>query len=386
MKRVSQNIYKVILAFMVLWGARAWFLWWIDYNASTRLVVYLTILVITILYKFSNKIKLSINNRTIFGFVCLFVGILCTGKNINGMTEACIQYIPFMVLISDKRNNGAYLSFITRLLSIIILAGIIPFLLYLIGVDILPSFAIRYGEDIRSYVFENHFLFLINSFHVVDIPRFQSIFLEPGYLGTLVSFMLFLNHYDFKNKWNIPLVIGLVLSMSLAAYLSFFIGYILYLRESNKSYLRILLWGGLVFISILVAPLINNGDNIYNQRIVSRLEIDEEKGITGNNRFHGDTDFLFERAISDGTILWGLDKNTFKNADISGAGYKIYMLQNGLISYVFMMLFYFMLASGAKNKRHMLNASIILFLIFLQATTPGSYRWLVPFALSLRYS
>lgn len=382
MNRLIYILYQITLTLMVFWGARAWFTWSWDYDSMTRLCIYGAFVLVSIIYKINNKINLVFNKDIALAFIFLALSIFVKGKNIYGLLESFLQFLPLIFILSDNENKAKHIDFISKVLGFVIIIGAIPYLLQNAGFISLMGVPSFYGDGSHdSYFFTNYFLFLQ---HFSETFRFRSIFLEPGYLGTLSAFILYLNNYDFKKWQNCFILIGLLLSFSLAGYIAFAIGYLFHLRIENKS-----IRGPIVFIILLIgvmniAPLINNGNNYVNELIVQRLQFDEELGIVGNDRFHGDTDYLFEQAFTNGTFMFGLPNNIFDNSDITGAGYKIYILRYGLFSFVCAILFYIVLASSASNRKECMYASILLVFIFLQSATPEMYRWLIPFCLFCR--
>lgn len=382
------HFYQVFLTIMVMWGAKAWFTWFLDYNSMITLGSYIVFFLITILYCYKLRIKFLFGKNVYFSFFILLLAFILMGNNFFGIIQNILRFVPVLLVLGDFRNKKQHLEFISNVLAYVIILGLGFHFLRIFGFDLIPSIPIVYGNGLtlESYIFNNYYFYIINTFNVEESVRFQSVFLEPGYLGTLVSFLLFLNKYDFKKRYNIVLLIGLFFSLSLAAYVIFGVGYLCKLFEEKRR-----ICGPILFICFLwgiyiVAPMINNGDNYVNTMIVERLQYDKEKGITGNNRFHGDTDLIYERVISSSDVFFGIDKQIYSTSDISGAGYKLFIIRNGIIPYILLLLFYISLAFGAENKKHCLFACILLFLISIQATTLETYRWMIPFVLGLSYT
>src|SRR5690606_28258663 len=66
-------------------------------------------------------------------------------------------------------------------------------------------------------ILENYILFIQVQHEFV--VRFYSIFDEPGTLGTLSAFVLYGNRYMFRRKENLIILIGGILTFSLAFYI-----------------------------------------------------------------------------------------------------------------------------------------------------------------------
>ena len=372
---------------MVMWGAKAWFTWIFDYVSNLTIAAYVFFTVVALIYQFQFKIKLSNHPKQLLAFALLFLTFIIMGRNIFGISQDLLQYFPVFILLCDEENKEKHLTFISKTISYIIIIGLVLNLVRLMGMSFFEGIPIIYGTELGdySYQFINYFFYLVNSYLGEDAIRFQSVFLEPGYLGTLVAFLLFLNNYEFKKVHNIFLILGLVFSFSLAGYLVFATGYLLRLREIKKSIIKPVVFIALLYSVMLIAPVVNGGHNYVNELIVERLQYDEDKFIIGNDRFHGDTDEVYESLFTNGGFLFGIGGDRFKRFDISGAGYKIFIIQHGIVPYILFMLFYIILAGTAKNKKHALFACVLLFLISLQSTTLQTYRWIIPFVLMLQY-
>ena len=93
------------------------------------------------------------------------------------------------------------------------------FFLYILGFS-LPNANLVFKDGF--YSFTNYFLFLVEDHSLYNIiPRFQSIFLEPTYLGSTTALLLMTQRGKWKRWYNISLIIGLLISFSLAGYVYF---------------------------------------------------------------------------------------------------------------------------------------------------------------------
>lgn len=58
----------------------------------------------------------------------------------------------------------------------------------------------------------------------------------------------------------------------------------------------------------------NGGRNVLNEKILSRLQYDEDKGISGNNRTSHLADAYFEQYTNNGQILFGVGNQTIRKS------------------------------------------------------------------------
>ena len=380
-KSISAFIFKGVLLFLVFWGAHAWFTWGLDFlSFGAQTVLRISIAAAAFIYSIKNGIVLRLNSRLIFGIICYFVAINIPFKSVGEVLAQFILFVPILVLICDKKNADANLIFLAKGLSIVFIPGFVLYLMRLIGHLNVIGYPIEYGNiNVNyTYTFMNYGFMLVRLWEAEDI-RFTSVFLEPGYLGSLVSFMLYAGNYNFKKWYNIVLLVCLILSFSLAGYLVSFIGYTLFLMSAKKNIKKILGFGIITWFALLGAQFYNDGDNMMNELIISRLQYDKEKGLTGNDRSSQASDNIFSRVVSSGNILFG-DPSV---KDMTGAGYKVFIVNKGLIPALLFFIFYFSIAYNRKKHGYAKFFVLLIVLTFLQAAYPASYSWIVPFLLGI---
>jgi len=172
---------------------------------------------VSVLYFIIYKPKLKLNNNrlVVIFFYLLFV-VYASNLNI-------VKAIPVIIFFccSEETIEDIFTS-ITRWFSWILIPSLLLFVLLLFQ-DITPPLgyisydAILDGKEIETAYSEyaNYLLLIKGVFY--DI-RFNSIFLEPGHLGMISSFMLFANGYNFKKKECWVILFAIILSLSLAGY------------------------------------------------------------------------------------------------------------------------------------------------------------------------
>ena len=149
--------------------------------------------------------------------------------------------------------------------------------LYLVGYSIYFNFLchIIFHKQILFYSHEVYYLFLVNqTSDIISIPRFAGMFLEPGHLGTMCCFLLHIGGYKLSKIGNIVLLLGIIFSLSLAAYGLLFGGFCLHLLFTNKK-------GGLYICTFLlfvvgiwgISNNYNQGYNYLNQKIFSSFSL-----------------------------------------------------------------------------------------------------------------
>jgi hypothetical protein len=220
----------------------------------------------------------------------------------------------------------------------------------------LPYTIIEWPYDNSSYFpFINYRLLLVPSKFYI-FYRFQSIFTEPGHLGMVSSFLLYVNKYKIKKPDVCIILIGLLLTFSLAGYLLLFLGYCFYQIITFRKVLRkiiILIIVSVVLGCVGVYMYLNYPDHPITKLIISRLEYDEEKGIAGNNREVVSFDNYYSRNfIGSLDMIWGMSEKKFseKVPGAVGVSYKGYFMYYGFFGILSLLLFYLSLVFSGKSR------------------------------------
>lgn len=300
----------------------------------------------------------------------------------NSLTFAVLSFFSYLpagflfILPTDQKRFC--LNFITKWYAILLSISIAVYLVTLV-VNV-PPFSIFIQPENDFYPHFKNYIFYIDGQWSFPLKRFNAMFLEPGHQAMISALLLFANKYNLKNnKYLYILVVAIAISFSLAGWVITLIGLLLLKLKSIKS---ILILTGIVFITYVIATNYNDGNNLVNELIIERLQFDESKGIAGNNRFAGNTDNAYRDSWKTGEIIKGVgNQNSSRN--IIGAGYKIFLLRNGLISAIFTLCIYFCLIGKQANKLYAMSFIFLLALTFLQRSYPTWFSWLLPFVLGV---
>ena len=337
-------------------------------------IIMATVILMMILMTFL-PIKINLNLQTGIIMVIL-IGLACWSITINGPVYGIVTFLQFFLVLILIQLPYVYLKdllyFTIKWFAILLIPSL---MLYwaLIFID-LPSF----GTFVHPvYVPFNNYIFYIKSTWDNGIfPRFNAFMLEPGHLALLSTFLTIATRYRYKeNKWLIILGISTLFSFSLAGYLLYTIGWLLLKINSVGKALVI---STLIVAAVIGAIGFGGGDNAVNKLIIERLERDEHAGIKGNNRFTDSTDFIYKQAVEKGTAWIGV-QNTTNMENVKGAGYKIYVIKNGFIGIILVLLFYISVIPSYPDYRYTLSYLIVLILCFIQRSAPEVYPWIFPY-------
>ena len=209
------------------------------------------------------------------------------------------------------------------------------------------------------------------------IPRFSSVFLEPGHLGTATIMLLLSQMGQWKRWYNIVLWTTTLMTFSLAAYV--FALALLILNswvQRRKIFAKILL-AITVVVSIGVGSFFyNDGDNMVYNLIVMRLEIDEKSGeMVGNNRVTESFKREYESFLTSSDIWIGRE---MPKGDFGNSGYRVFIYENGLIALFLVTVLYLLTYRFAIDQRAILATFAIVILAFIVRGYPLWYSNFIP--------
>ncbi len=251
---------------------------WVTENDVLRLAVYkLCALVLPLSFLIFRMYSTSLNRLILSGLIiCIYVLLYLLYS-----APVALNFGGLILLISFINLKLEYYFFLFKtsvsLFSIIFLIGIILYIAYVFGfvhatdtINSIHPLKIENGISFKSV----YGLLIMTSANSSDMYRFQSIFDEPGVVGTISGLILLtLNEDDSKWKKLIMVISGL-LSLSTTFFVFFIMRYMVNL-SLKKATLSLISFSISVLIVISSLP-----DNIIN----SLQPIIDYKLSSGNNR------------------------------------------------------------------------------------------------------
>ena len=294
-------------------------------------------------------------------FVILsFYQMFIRGKNINAYIVNIFNIVVFFFIFKVKLEElRRFCDLLAKCLGGFMVVSMSLFLLYILGFP-LPSLNVSY---IDMYSFTNYYFFLIDDRALFTIiPRFQSIFVEPGHLGTMTSLILFTQVGKWKRWYNISLLTATLISFSLAAYGILVAVIFLGLWIRGKHIFRKALYAVVVLSTITTGSFYyNNGDNLLHDLIMLRLEI-EDGEMAGDNRVTDSFKADYESLLQSSDVLTGRDRNA---EEFGNSGYRVFIYDYGLIGLVLLFLFYVVAMYHPHRAKELLSVLIIATLNFI---------------------
>lgn len=316
-------------------------------------------------------------SKVTLAIVYLFVWILTRDFDEDPLK---IRYTLPIILVILLRNEyyGKLIISISKMFAVILIPAI--FLHLLISFIPVPSLGLFSTPLYGSYA---NYIFNIHSLDSYS-ERFNACFCEPGHLGMIMSFLLYVNKYQVKKWYVIVCLVSLLLSLSLAGYVLLILGYLFYLLSGNFAMrsVKYLCWAAFVFIiAYYISINYNGGHNYVNEKIVERLEYDKDQGIKGNNRVTLATDTFFESSDLSDFIVGIRSGKIMQDWELSGSGYKIFIMEYGIISLALVFLLYLYITKRSpKSTRKCCYGLLLLYCAaFMQRSYPFWAAWLIPF-------
>ncbi len=366
----------ILLAY--LGSLSPWFLWPI---AKVYIIICTLLLGTAIFLDNISKSKIFAKKDwlvpSIIAFILLIFQRIVNKGNIIGFTEAMLN--SFVIFCLFKLSTEFLIKSINT--TCMIMGGFLilsmgAFLLYFLG---LPFPSAEVNREDLLYDFDNFYLFMLGRGNdLIILPRFQSVFLEPGHLGTATSLLLFTQIGSWKKWYNLSLLTATILSFSLAAYVLLIIIAIMGAWTRHKKIVAKLCGIVIILATIAVSSLFyNKGENLINELILSRLEVDSDGKLVGDNRVTGAFESVYDNYITSSDIWFGKDYS-IEEFGFGNAGYRVFIYDYGLICLLLVIFLYLTMAFNPNNKRAWIAMLIVATAGFWVRATPVSFYFMIP--------
>jgi len=348
-----------VAVLIAVFSLEPWFVWSLFY---LKVVFICLFILLRCVYT-----KLHVHTSFIFVlYICFIMWIYLYGYHATSIVSMFANFVnkflPLCLVITFSRlEKKIFIRFLTNVFSVIVLCSLICFTIWFLGCS-LPSSIITHPVNLFYGNFINFYTFVIVDDYGI-FTRFQSVFTEPGHLGMISAILLYINKYDL-NKWQVwVLIVGLLWSFSLAAYLLLFLGImIFFVLKSSRLLMPLLRMSFVLSALILLCFYIYEyyPNSTVSTLVFSRMELDSEKGIVGNNR--NDINFIrYYEDIQDKKeylLGIGIQKYTGLFMSTANSSYKVFIMQYGLLGIGLLILFFLSLL-----RMYYSNLSFGLFLL-----------------------
>ena len=338
-------------------------------------------------------------NQKVFFSVCLFLFIhaflsshkVSLGTAFQGF-EAAIRFL-FLLLRRD------YVYIMAKKMDKVLCPIIAISTLFWILLFFNKSLISIGTHTFQQYTFVNYLFMVYDSAHYPD--RFAGFTLEPGYFSLLLTCLLYFNRFRIS-QLNVKIyLMALLFTLSLGGFVltfvAWFLTYTLYKTKEVKVYkiclraVSFLLLAGAAYYYVTIYW--NGGDNDINKMIVSRLDSDSEKGITGNNRYSEIGEIYFLSFAQTDDIWFGRGAEAYNQTMKLVEGYddqsiRRFIICDGLIFTITMIICVFLLFKYKIPLRMLLPAYSIWLGDLLQhgVAFGAAFIWMTLIVYSMKIS
>lgn len=311
-------------------------------------------------YYASNKVPylfVKPDRRCIILLILLYIWIGLHSTFFGLVNQAFNFYIISKLLSMRLEPMINTFQSLTKWFAILLIISLLFFILHYVGVP-LPHQSLWNPE--LKYDFDNYYFFVCGTEEL--LPRFRSIFGEPGHLTQGLILLLVANLFNLRDKYVLILFIAQIATFSLAGYISLFVAYTVLSLLNGKSMKKLLM--PIILLGVIVYFCIHMSEYSFFYEIIGyRFNPDIDTGRNDRNSY--ETQKLFDAFCQSISFLWGADSQTLSKID--GSGYRVYLMHYGLIGLLFTILFYWKYTLTRKCK-----FCLVLFVVFLLEQYQGA--------------
>lgn len=267
-----------------------------------------------------------------------------------------LSFSMISIVLLPVYEKEYLLKIITLFFEVILVISIPFWLLFLLGVNLPHSALIQHPNGFHVYY--NYYFFRIGVQNLDAIfPRFSSVFLEPGQLATPCVFLFFLNAMENEKVFsfkNLVLLVAILLSLSLVGYGILLVSLVAIAWFKGSRYRYILTTFVLLAVGGFYIYFSTQEDSAVNNRILSRLEYDEDKIISGNNRTAKVFEKNYESFIQSRDKYFGIHgqlKTYGYDWTNNSSGYQKFIVHYGIVGFSIFMLLILLLFWHNRNSR-----------------------------------
>ena len=294
---------------------------------------------------------------TILFFICYFWG------NYQGRLILLLGlYIGlFMIKDSPKMYKGMY-----KFMACICFLGLISFMFLKMGLN-LNLVEVEANNSLKtlngiSYL-KHYFLGILKYSGNYISPRFQSIFDEPGSLGTIIGTLLIFDNLkssELKFSRYILIVSGFF-TQSLAFFILILLKIVTTFYKSNRKLKRLAKLFLFSFMLMMSIKYIDSKylDNVFHHNVIRKI-VELE-----SNRENDSAKVILDNFMKGENVFWGKRESfysNYPNLDISS--WRIIVYEKGLISLMLLLIYYLYVTEFITQKKE-IKICIFLFLINL---------------------
>lgn len=282
-------------------------------NTIVLLFGIVTIFIYSLKFKIFNYHKIANSFLFLLGWGAVFLlSAIANESPVHPAMYIQVLFGGLLIFMKDEIRYDTFRVFV-KVYSMILFISFLEYILFLIGYSYILDIVYR-GENIYK-----PFAHTVFNLIVINAPRFQSLAEEPGVIGTVNAFLIYLMRSNEYNKLRVILYVTGFFTFSMA----FYILVALFLLFEKFSLQRILTACFVAVVLFFAFP------NISKQMISDRIT---ENKV--DNRTHDEFGAIFQQASSNNELFIGKGYQSFNRymKDWDGsAGALVFIYQFGYL-------------------------------------------------------
>lgn len=393
-KRV--HIIKLSTFMAILWAIFAIytidpFFTWETYSYSTyfNLFKYLIQIVLCcyIVFSFLTKKSIKSQSASILVFALFMIQFLYrTLDTSDGTVQIsfgiiCTVIITCAFIFMEDDQRSMIFSFFIVIFALSLLPGIVVSIAKIVHISLPYSF-IESAESIKvnshlHYRYTFFSVILENEWWPEGYRKLCGMYDEPGRVGTIAGMLLPALTFTSKNRIKkyaaIVIVLGGLMSLSVAFYVLLSCFVIIKLFENKKITLKKFIYGilGIVAgIGVLIYLALNS--ETFQKQILSRFTV--AGIITNNNRVSNAFEMIYSNFLKSNDKWFGVGSGNTAIRTVDAAGYQIVVYTYGIIGFLLIVIWIFIMGIiFSKRNRKAIIMTIFFLMSFYQR------GWIFPF-------
>lgn len=363
----GNDVVCLIGGLLLLLTMRPYMTWGLK-GSLAQIALFLPLAILFVLnYEMSKRNVLYLS---VFALILLLAAISQDRNLIGLLSMVLLGAVPFatkkfMINVYDKYKT---------IYAIVVGISMLVWLLLFFGIEI-PGKIIAPLNTLKSYNYIAYPFLVIPNYVGAGLDvyfqslRFCGPFDEPGVIGTVAGLMLYIDHFNLKDKRNVAVLISGLLSLSLFFYVlsAIFVIYYLFSGGVKLTY-------KLSAFSLMILLVFFSTQNAATRLLIwDRLEYDKTQGvISGDNRADSYLKNYFNSIQGTSEYWWGLDNKKQLASFSESAGYRNAIMSNGAVVCIMYVGFFVLLAAGCmKSKWYILIFTTLLLTTLYQR--PGLF-------------
>ena len=327
-----------------------YFVWDTPFN----ILPILLLLCLTFSYR---HIKVSYKTLIPVAIIILCYVFISLRGEFNFIGIVTILLISHLFLLDGKFISDVFDTYLF-IFSITIIPSLIVYVLVIIFGFELPNNTIEGLNPLKQGAYYQYpFVIIYEEFGFV-IPRFFGYYDEPGVVGTIAAILLSVRNFNLKDKYNIPIFVAGILSLSFFFIIIFAVYTVVFLKLKYK----ILIFGLVAFL-IFYFYL-----NEFLYEFVFKRFVIKNGTLAGDNRiadiYFDDWYMKFQNSTS---YLFGLGSGSNIIHNSGGSSYKDLIINYGIVFYIlYTSSFIFLAFQKVKISKQLFIYFLIFFSVLYQ--------------------